>query len=152
MMAAALLKELGADAFVSSLALDAKGQVVEAKGCTADSIKAEGGALAFDRMDASLPFPIPDDARAVLPLFPGILELSQYSLKVSGLTGDRYALKINGVPVSTLTSKDLEQGVNLTAFDQGPIAVQGKAILAGFQQNFGSFWSVGRWGRRSQSA
>ena len=51
MMAAALLKELGADGFVSSLVLDATGKVVESKGCQADAIKADAGQLEFDRID-----------------------------------------------------------------------------------------------------
>ena len=62
MMAAALLKELGATGFVSSATLDAAGKVAEAKGCTIDDVKADGGKLAFDRLDECLPFPIPDEA------------------------------------------------------------------------------------------
>ncbi|MBM4036463.1 MAG: hypothetical protein FJ291_32405 [Planctomycetes bacterium] len=58
MMAAALLKGLGADGFVSSVALDASGKLGEAKGCKVDAIKADGARLAFDRLDERLPFPI----------------------------------------------------------------------------------------------
>lgn len=131
-MAAALLKELGAEGLVSSLVLNAGGarKVVEAKGCTAEAVKVEGGTLAFDRTDSSSPFPIPDEARAVLPLFPTLLELSQYGLKVTGLSGERYTLQIDKVPVSVVTAKELEQGINLTQYNQGPVAAQGKAILA----------------------
>jgi len=138
MMAAALLKELGADGFVSSVALDASGKVLEAKGCEVDAVKAEGGKLDFDRFDERLPFPIPDDARAVLPLYPVILDLSQYTLKVAGLKAGNYTLKIGGIKTATLAAKDLEAGVNLTVFgpipqDMGevnPIVAQGRAILA----------------------
>jgi lysophospholipase L1-like esterase len=136
MMAAALLKELGADGFVSSVTLDADGKVVEAKGCQVDGAKAADGKLTFDRLDECLPFPLPDEARAVLPLYSTILELSQYTLKVTGLKDGSYLLKINGVPTATLTAKELEAGVNLTAFgpkpqakEVNPIAAQGKAIL-----------------------
>ena len=51
--------------------------------------------------------------------------------------GGSYALKINGVPTATLTAKELQTGVNLTAFGPmpqakqvNPIAAQGRAILA----------------------
>ena len=115
MMAAALLKELGADGFVSSVTIDASGKLSEAKGCEVDQIKAEGGKLEFDRLDERLPLPVPDEARAVLPLYPAILELSQYMLRVTGLTSGTYALKINGIATATLTAKELEAGVNLTA-------------------------------------
>src|SRR5262249_19565749 len=97
----------------------------------------EDGKLSFDRLDETLPFPIPDEARAVLPLYPTILDLSQYTLKVTGLKGSNYALKINGIPTATLTAEELEAGVNLTTFgpnpqskEINPVAAQGKAILA----------------------
>jgi lysophospholipase L1-like esterase len=136
MMAAALLKRLGAEGFVSSATLDATGKLVDAKGCTVADIRADGGKLSFDRLDDCVPFPIPEEARGVLLLDPTILELSQYMLKVSGLNSGRYQLKINGVPTGTLTTKELEAGVNLTQFGPNPqsvqfhpIAAQGKAVL-----------------------
>ena len=78
-MAAALLKELGANPFVSSAELDATGKVTASKGCTIENAKADGGKLLFERLDEALPFPIPDDARDVLPLYPTIADLSQYT-------------------------------------------------------------------------
>jgi lysophospholipase L1-like esterase len=136
MMAAALLKALGAEGFVSSATLDASGAVSEAKGCKVDAVKAKDGTLAFARLDECLPFPIPTDARAVLPLDPTILELSRYTLKVTGLKDGAYQLKINDVPVAKLTARELSSGVNLTAFARGseanptnPIAAQAQAIL-----------------------
>jgi hypothetical protein len=93
--------------------------------------------LVFDRLDERLSFPIPDEARPVLPLFPTILDLSQYTLKVTGLKATQYTLKINGVQAATLTAKQLEAGVNLTELaptpqpsSSNPIATQGRAILA----------------------
>ena len=134
-MAAALLKELGADGFVSSVTIDAAGKVAEAKGCKADGAKADGGKIEFDRLDERVAFPIPDDARAVLAIDPVILAMSQYTLRVTGLKDGNYALKINDIPTATLTAKDLDAGVNLTTFGPGPkdvnpIAAQGRAILA----------------------
>ena len=137
MMAAALLKELGADGFVSSVTIDSNGKLSEAKGCEVDQIKAEGNKIEFDRLDQRLPLPVPDDARAVLPLYPAILELSQYTLRVTGLKGGAYTLKINGIVTGSVTVKDLEAGVNLTvpgvppqAKEASPIVVQARAILA----------------------
>lgn len=135
MMAAALLKALGADGFVSSVSID--GTKVEAKGCAVTDLKAAGGGVAFDRLDEALPFPIPNDARAVLPLAPDVLELSQYTLTVSGLKGGKYTLKVNGVACGQLTSKELAAGVNLTALPVNPkdktvnpIVAQSQAVLA----------------------
>ncbi len=156
MMAAALLKDLGADGFVSSATVDAAGQVAEAKGCKIDELKVDGSRLVFDRLDECLPFPIPDEARAVLSIDPTILEMSRYTLKVTGLKGGRYELKINAVPTATLTAKDLEAGVNLTdlgpsatAKQVNPIAAQGKAVLGAVSNKAGL---VSQWRGLSQKA
>ncbi|NBV22294.1 MAG: hypothetical protein EBS05_10310 [Proteobacteria bacterium] len=148
-MAAALLKEMGANGFVSSATLDAQGKVTEVKGCVVDGAKAENGKLSFDRLDDSLPFPIPDDARAVLPLYPVILELSQYTLKVTGLTAEQYTLKVNGGDLGTVSAKDLAHGINITTFGQGAIAAQGKAVLAEVGAKEGL---VGQWRGLSRTA
>jgi lysophospholipase L1-like esterase len=150
MMAAALLKELGADGFVSSATVDAGGKAVEAKGCTIDGLKADGGKIEFDRLDERLPFPIPEEARPIVAFYPTLLELSRYTLKVSGLKEGTYALKIGGVATATLTAKELEAGVNLTAFGgTNPIAAQMKAILTAVASKEGI---VGQWRGLSQKA
>lgn len=149
MMAAALLKELGAEPFVSSAVLDAAGAVKEAKGCKIEAIKTEGGKLSFSRLDECLPFPIPDDARAVLPLYPAIADLSQYMLKVTGLKEGNYALKVNGTAMTRLSAKQLEAGVNVTTFPAGPIAAQGKEILGAVGSRAGL---VGQWRGLSKAA
>jgi lysophospholipase L1-like esterase len=129
MMAAALLKDLGAKGFVSSVTLEGD-KIVEAKGCVVEPVKVSEGKLSFDRLDEALPFPLPDEARPVLPLFPTILELSEYTLKAKGLEAGEYQLQVDGKPVATLKADELAKGVNLTAYGQGPIAAQGKEILA----------------------
>jgi len=129
MMAAALLKELGAEGFVSSVAINAAAKSCDAKGCQVSELQVADTGLSFQRLDKSLPFPLPDEARNVLPLFPTILDLSQYMLKVTGLPGGSFALKIDAQPVATFTAQELAGGVNLTAQAQGPVAAQGEAIL-----------------------
>ena len=148
MMAAALLKDLGADGFVSSATLDAGGKVVEAKGCKIENYKTDDGRIVFDRTDNALPFPMPDDARPVLPLSPTVLDLSQYTLKVAGLNG-KFDVKVNDIVIGSVTGDELAKGVNLTTFAKGPIADQGKAILAAVSQKEGL---VGQWRGMSKAA
>ncbi|MBS0202324.1 MAG: hypothetical protein JSS49_05435 [Planctomycetes bacterium] len=113
MMAAALLKELGADGFVSSVTIvDGK---VDTKGCRVDDLQATNNGYVFDRLDERLPFPIPDGTVEVLPLFPVIEELSQYLLTVKGLSSTPYTISVNGQHLGTLTRDQLSAGVNLTA-------------------------------------
>lgn len=156
MMAAALLKRLGADGFVSSATLDAAGKVAEVRGCAVTDVKAGGNKLAFDRLDECLPFPIPDDARVVLPLAPEVLGLSRYTLTVTNLSAGDYLLKINGVVCSRVTAKELAAGVNLTSIapDPGvkgvnPVIAQMRAVLAAVGAKEGV---VGTWRGLSQKA
>jgi lysophospholipase L1-like esterase len=156
MMAAALLKDLGADGFVSEATLDSEGKVADAKGCKVDGAKAADGKLSFDRLDECVPFPIPDDARTVVGFDPTILEMSKYTLKVTGLKDGPYQLKINDAPVAEVTAKELQAGVNLTAIPPAakgkpanPIAAQGKAILDAVAAKEGL---VGQWRGLSKQA
>jgi lysophospholipase L1-like esterase len=136
MMAAALLKQLGARADVSTAVVDFTGKAGVSEGCELTNVKSADGKLSFDRLDSCLPFPIPDEARAVLALDPTILALSQYQLKVTNLPSGKYQIKVsadakgNMDVIGTATAEELGKGVNLTAFAKGPIAAQGKEILA----------------------
>src|SRR5262249_46455474 len=129
-MAAALLKDLGATPFVSSAVIDAGGKAGETKGCTIEEIKGGDNAVSFDRLDECGPFPIPDEARGVITLYPTILDLSQYTLKVTGLSGERFSVKINATEAGVVSARELSEGINLTALPKGAIAAQGKEILA----------------------
>lgn len=157
MMAAALLKELGANPFVSSVTID--GVTPTSKGCVVENVKMENGVLSFDRLDESLPFPIPEEAAAVLPLFPTLTELSQYTLQVKSLKPGIYTLKVNGAPLSsTLSPQSLAAGVNLTELAYAPrpasipasaIVVQARNVLNAVAAKEGL---VGQWRGLSQRA
>ena len=158
MMAAALLKELGAESFVSSATVDCATMKAQSKGCVCvvNDLKSSDTSVSFDRLDDCLPFPIPDEARVALRLYPTILDMSQYTLKVTGLKSGIYVLKVNNVPIATLPSKELEAGINLTAFGSdpkaklaNPIAAQGKAVLAAVNARAGL---VGQWRGLSKAA
>jgi hypothetical protein len=161
MMAAALLKALGAEPNVSSATIDAAAAVthpkdaVKAAGCTVTEVEAAGSALTFDRLDDRLPFPIPDDARSVLAIAPDVLALSKYTLAVTNLSAGDYVLKIDGVECGRFNRDALADGVNLTALPAGgpkavnPIAEQSRAILAAVSAKEGL---VGQWRGMSQRA
>lgn len=153
MMAAALLKELGADGFVSSAKINAAEKTIEAKDCVVDGLSVTDTGIAFDRLDERFPFPIPQTAREVVPMYPTILELSQYMLTVEDLQEGNYTLKINGVAVGTFSSKQLSDGINLTDLDlaggANPIASQANLILNAVAEKEGL---VSRWRGLSQRA
>ena len=141
------------DWYVSSATVNATDGSAEAKGCKVTDVRGQTSGLSFDRVDDCLPFPIPDEARGALRLYPTILDLSQCTLKVTGLKSGVYTLKVNNVPIAPLPSKELEAGVNLTAFGSGkaanPIAAQDKAVLAAVSTRAGL---VGQWRGMSKAA
>lgn len=159
MMAAALLKDLGAETFVSHAALEASGKIVEAKGCQIEKVEATPVMLKFDRLDEAGPLPIPDQTAAVMPLYPAIAELSDYTLAVKGLGAGNYQLSIDGVPVfAPLPASDWEKGVNLAELAYRPlktdskvnaIVAQGRAILTAVAAKESL---VGQWRALSQRA
>jgi lysophospholipase L1-like esterase len=155
MMAAALLKDLGADGSVSTAVVDAQVERVKAVGCVIMNWKTTDGALAFDRIDECVPFPIPDDGRSVLAIAPDVLALSNYTINVTGLKLETYSLVIDGVACAKLTAKELAAGVNLTALPMSnpksanPIADQGRAILSAVAAKE---VLVGNWRALSQKA
>ncbi|MFA6293062.1 MAG: GDSL-type esterase/lipase family protein [Victivallales bacterium] len=129
-MAAALLTALKAPGLVSRSAIDAKtGNANEVVQCKIQNIKNAGDSLSFDRLDDSLPFPIPDDARPALNVVDSIANLSQYILTVSGLKSDKYDVSVDGVKVATVASSELAKGWNMGLLDKGPVADQCRSIL-----------------------
>jgi lysophospholipase L1-like esterase len=155
MMAAALLKDLGAEGFVSSATIDAEKGKADAKGCAVTDIKTENG-VSFDRRDDCLPFPIADDARVALSIAPEVLSLSQYTLKVTGLKDGTYALKIGGALSGRFTAKQLAEGINLTSLaplpmtkDVNPIIAQMRGVLKAVSDKEGVVTS---WRALSQKA
>lgn len=149
MMAAALLSALNAEPHASSASLDSSGKVLDSDYCTITGARAVDSGVAFERLDERLPFPIPAGTYSVLPLFPTILQLSDYTLKVTGLSAGQYELRANDQKLGQASADDLAAGVNLTTFATGPIAAQGQAILDKVAQKEGF---VGQWRALSRAA
>lgn len=129
MMAAALLKDLGADPMVSAVTIVVGEKEAKTHKCKVTKLEFTGGQIKFERLDECLPFPIPDEARAGFAVSTLPLEMSDYRLTINGVSGDQF-IHVNGVALGKATGAELAKGVNLTSFAKGPIADQGKAILA----------------------
>lgn len=130
-MAWAVLKGLGASALVSTAEITVKNKKAKAssvKQCKIAKLKTEGDSISFDRTDASLPMPIDARALPALKLAPILGDLSRCELKVTGLTGAKYDLTIDGEKAGTATQEELAAGWNLTTAE-GPIAKQTAELL-----------------------
>lgn len=119
LMAAELLKAWNAPARVTSVEIDGKGQaVVQTKATKIADLKPAAGGLSWTQLDDALPMPVDmKDAVTALAVQSSDLmqTLNQQTLKVTGLTGGKYALAIDDAPVGEFSGADLAQGVNLAS-------------------------------------
>jgi len=129
-MCAALLKELNAPGLVSSATVDFSGGVTEEVRCRIMNMQKEKGGISFDRIDQSLPMPIPDSCRPALIIMPSIEDLSVWTLKIKNIKAGNYEVKIDGVVVADVHSSELERGWNMGMLDTGPVADQCRQILS----------------------
>ncbi len=136
LMAATILKELGAHVFVSEATVDAvERRVTAGRGCSVEvDLSAAPGELAFTRHDQCLPWPVPEDALFAARKVPGFEHayenLSVYMLKVTGLQPrTRYTLAIDDVVVAEFDGATLGNGINLSSLP-GPIREQGDELYA----------------------
>lgn len=135
LMAWAVLKGLGATPMVSRVSVDAKKGTAEAENCQVQELSSQGGRVRFSRQDAALPLPIDERAESALKLAPVLDELSQYTLQVSGLTGGKYEISVDGEAVAKTDAEELAKGLNLSN-SAGAITKQAREVLSLiFQKN-----------------
>lgn len=133
-----LLKGMGAPDSVSDLVIDASAapSVKMARRCQVTNLAKTGDTLRFTRLDEGWPIHLGTFAWIHFGYLPTDKKLSQFSLKVTGLSdkSDWYRINLNGEYLSDVTRKDLEQGVNMgymtpSAFAQfPPWKMQGETI------------------------
>jgi hypothetical protein len=129
-MAGAILKGLHFPTLVSSAELDAaQNKVVKSTQCEVSNVVAKDGGISFQRLDAALPF-FPIESKTILKWAPIETDLNEYTLKITGLAGGNYDIKIDGNKIGERTATELSTGVNLSSdvLASGPIADQVKAV------------------------
>lgn len=132
LMAASILKGLAFPSLVSSVEIDAAAkQVAAAKNCRVTGLTEQSGGIAFDRLDAALPF-FPADAAGILKWSPILEQLNDYRLKVTGLKAGKYEVRLGGKNVAEHSADELANGVNLAAaaLASGPVAEQVRSVTA----------------------
>ncbi len=144
MMAALLLKQMGADGLVSAVTLDAAQQaIVEVAKAHISGLRFAGAEIDFDRLDDALPFPIPLEARSALTIKmstalgdpSALFGMSRYYLAILHLPAGTYTLSIDSTPVTNATAEELSSGIDLGLLSTGPLADQGLQILAAVAAN-----------------
>lgn len=132
-MAEALLKAWHATPTVTTVAIDAgDAKVRDAAGTAVSGLKSSGSRVTWVQKDERLPMPINlDDAVMKLAVSSSQImeDLDQETLKVTGLPGASYSLKINGKAIGTFTREQLGTGVNLASMST-PMMTQAAAVHA----------------------
>ncbi len=134
LMAEALLKAWNAPALVTAVEIDAaKAQATRAENTAVTDLK-EANGLTWTQNDKALPMPLDFQERDRGPILKLAVQSSDFlqaldwqPLKVTGLKGSRYLLRIDGDEVGTFSCQQLEQGVNLAELPT-PMVKQSQAV------------------------
>ncbi len=143
LMAGCLLKAWGASPTVSSVEIDAAARRVTRSDNTTVTGLTAGKTVAWTQKDAALPMPVNLRDSAFSPVLrrgAGAMELAlkssdfmetlnQQTLRLRGLDGARYTLKINGSVVGSFSREELDKGLNLAELAT-PMARQAAAVHA----------------------
>jgi lysophospholipase L1-like esterase len=129
LMAHTILTGLKAPALVSAVEIDATEKKATPTDCTVEELSVTSDGVSFQRKDKALPMPILADWRPILPYINNLKDLNYYGLKVTGLSGGKYALSIDGKKVGEYTAEELSKGVNLGNLEAGPLWEQGQKVF-----------------------
>jgi hypothetical protein len=132
-MAKALLKAWNAPSTVSVVEIDsAEGTAVRSENTIVSGVKMENG-ISWDQFDKALPMPLDmKDAGIALAVRSSdvIQALNQELLRVTGLNGARYRLKIDGEDLGVFAKEQLADGINLAALPGTPMLKQAAEVHA----------------------
>jgi len=129
-MAEALLKAWNAPATVARVEIDAAQKRVTRAENTRVTELETGPGLAWTETDDALPMPLNlNDPVVALALRSSdvVQALDQEPLKITGLTAERYKLKIDGEDAGAFSKGQLEEGINLAVLPT-PMAKQAAAL------------------------
>ncbi|WP_162555921.1 SGNH/GDSL hydrolase family protein [Reichenbachiella versicolor] len=128
-MAYKILETLNAPKYVSKVVIDFKNKsVVEAQNCKVNLSSGER-LLGFQLAANALPFPVTEEYQEGADLVPFQKQFNNEVLKVMGLKRGNYLLKIDEIPVDTLSSTELVNGINLANNTLTPQYIQAKQVF-----------------------
>jgi lysophospholipase L1-like esterase len=129
-MAEALLKAWGAPAVVTDVEIDARAKKVTHSAFASVRDLETGKSLSWTQEDQALPMPVnmKDPVVALAVNSSDFIDaLDREPLKVTGLSGERYTLRIDGDNVGSFTREQLADGINLATLPT-PMAEQAATV------------------------
>ena len=125
----AWLERFGEPREVSTVEIDATAQKLgKSFNCDISNLSFKDGAIAFDSLEAALPFPVEKAARNLDGYMKFAQNFNREILKISGLQSGEYALEIDGKKVGAYSAKQLADGVNLATNTNTPQYKQAEGV------------------------
>lgn len=139
-MAYLFLKAQGlGDKPVADIGIDAvSGKVDRSANCRITNLSATSKVIRFDYLAASLPFPVdtfprlwgnPRPQSGAVNLIPFYTEFNREMLRVKGLSGKEYELRMDGKSIGQWTGEQLGEGINLATLTNTPEYEQAMSVL-----------------------
>ncbi|MBQ7650055.1 MAG: SGNH/GDSL hydrolase family protein [Victivallales bacterium] len=114
-MAVAILKAQGVTPIVAEVSLDTRAQEhAMTRNSSISDLRLETDGASFNYLAGSLPFPLTRDQSPIAEFFDFQNEMNGEIIRVANLPSGRYILSIDGKPVSTISSRQLAKGINLS--------------------------------------
>jgi lysophospholipase L1-like esterase len=137
LMANELLKAWKAPSVVSDVSIDVSSKRADATQATVSNLKADGK-ISWKQLDSALPFPMStnDPVMALAISSSDVMDaLNKETLRVTGLEGESYKLRIDGTNVATFSRDDLSKGINLARFSTPMMRQAGQVHALTVQHN-----------------
>jgi lysophospholipase L1-like esterase len=112
-MAYGLLLAMGAARPAASVSINAMTEEAVADRAVVTELVATAEAVTFSRVDRALPTYFDPGAETMYPYVPIQETLNKYPFQVSGLTGGKWKLTVEGEEVGTFSAAELAQGIDL---------------------------------------
>lgn len=128
-MAYKIINTLFPSGNVSSISINAKKNTIkEIENCEVE-LKHETKHFSFSSKAASLPFPLKNEFKKAQQFVPFMETNNKETLQLSGLKKGNYILKIDGITVDTLSTKELKKGVNMASNQLTPQYKQAEDVF-----------------------
>lgn len=119
-MAYLFLKSQGMSEYVSKITVNTNDKKCVTLNCDVKGLEVSDKGVEFECLAASLPFPVPEDAKKALEPVDFTNSLNKEIIQIEGLGDADYELTADTAVLGTFSVKELAQGVNLAVIEQSP--------------------------------
>ena len=124
-----ILSTIESPSFVAKISIDLHQKPsVQTKNCVVEKFQISNETITFNCLENSLPFPINEALEKAISLVPFQNNFNKEILQINGLKEGEYDLFIQEKLINTFSSKELNEGINLSNQFNSPQLQQAKKI------------------------